>query len=380
MTELHDALENCLRAIEHGASVEAALKRYPKLAAELRPLLIAASMARDSARIHVPLDVRRRGRSKLQRQVAEMEEQAAPRRRRFIPMFPRLAITGILAGALLLTSTGLVSASSASIPGDQLYPVKRTWESMQLLFVFNPQQRDLMESSFEQERLDEISELIGMRKSEAISFSGILVRQSDGHWVVSGIPVSVSASTNLPAGKVAEGLPISISGVTRSDGVVEAQQIQVLQPGSSLPPLEPSENSDHEGKLPQEEGDGMATAVPSLPSPTPSVSPANPTSSQQGPTFQYSGVVQSMVGNVWRINGQLVRVEGADISGEVTIGSMVRFQGYYSSDGTIAVTTMEPQQPTSTSTKHGGSSGGQSSGGEGEGEGGGSGSGGGEGP
>ncbi len=373
-TELYDALENCLQAMERGASIDAALKRYPKLAGELRPLLAAASMARGSSRIHVPMDVRRRGRSRLQQRAAELEETRVGGRRRIIPVFPRMALTGLLVAALALTSTGLVSAASATIPGDQLYPVKRTWESVQLFFVFNPQQRDLMESSFEQERLDEISELIGRRQAAPISFSGILARRSDGNWVVSGIPVSVSSTTSLPANNLAQGVPISITGVTRPDGVVEAQQVQVLQPGSSLPPLEPSENVGHEGNSPSEEGDTVATPMPS---PTPSATQqSSPTSQPGNTTYQYSGVVQSMVGNVWRINGQLVRVQGADISGEVTVGSMVRFQGYYSPDGTFVVTTMEPQQTSGSNTKHGGSGGGE---GEGGGDGGG-GSGGGEGP
>ncbi len=364
MTELHDALENCLQAIERGATVEAALRRYPKLARELRPLLLAAVSARDAARLHVPLDVRRRGRSMLQQRAAELEEsRVSPRR--IIPFFPRLAITGIVAAALVLTSTGLVSASSASIPGDQLYPVKRTWESVQLLFVFNPQQHDLMESSFEQERLDEISELLGKRKAESITFSGILARQPNGGWAVSGIPVSMSGSTSLPSSSLVDGLPISISGTTRPDGMVEAQQIQVLQPGSSLPPLEPSEGSDHEGKAPQEEG---ATSAAPTRVPSPVTGATQPSASAAGPThttYQFSGVVQTMAGNVWRINGQMVHVETATVNGQVTIGSIVRFTGYYSSDGTFFVTNMAPQSGNSNSNSKGGGSG-ESGGGEGE--------------
>ncbi len=366
MTELHDALENCLQAMERGASLDAALKRYPDLAGELRPLLVAASMAKDSARVHVPLDVRRRGRSRLQQRAAELGASRLSPRRRMIPAFPRLALTGILAAALVLTSTGLVSASSASIPGDQLYPVKRTWESVQLLFVFSPQQRDLMQSSFEQERLDEISELLGRRQAAPISFSGILARRSDGNWVVSGIPVSVTGSTNLPTGSVTDGVPITVSGVTRQDGVLEAQQIQILQPGTFLPPLEPSENSGHEGGSSQEEGDSIATPAPS---PTPNATPQSTPDSQSTPTsYQYSGIVQSMVGNTWQINGQVVRVDAAVIGGQVTVGSLVRFQGYYSADGTFVVTSIQPQTGTSN-TKHNGNGGegGDSGGGENEG-------------
>lgn len=375
MTELYDALEKCLEAMEHGASIETALRRYPGLAAELRPLLAASLMARSSSRIHVPLDVRRRGRSRLQQQVAQREAARGASRRRMIPAFPRIALTAILAAALVLTSTGLVSASSASLPGEQLYPVKRTWESFRLLFAFSPQQHDIMESEYEQERLNEISELLGQGKAAPISFSGILAQQADGRWVVSGIPVSVTAAT-LPTTQVVNGVPINVTGITRSDGVVEAQQIQVLQPGASLPPLEPSE-SNQESHGQGEEGEGAPTLVAS---PTPSASKSGTSGSEtEHVSYQYSGVIQSMQGNVWTINGQVVHVDAAQISGQATVGSIVRFSGYYNSDGTFVVTVVEPQSGGS-GNKHspsGGGEGGDSGQGGDSGEGSGSG---GEGP
>lgn len=360
MTELQDALENCLQAMERGASVETALRRYPGLAAELRPLLDAASLARDARRVYVPSSVRRRGRSQLLERAAELNQARAPRRR-VIPAFPRMALTGLLAAALVLTSTGLVSASSASLPGDQLYPVKRTWESVRLLFALNPGERDLMESDFEQERLDEALELLGRRKAQAISFSGILARQANGNWIVSGIPVSITAATGLPAGTLQEGLPVTVSGTTRPDGVVEVQQVQVLQPGASLPPLEPSEKSGGEDNAPGEEGDhgSAATAAPNLDS-TAAAPAATYTS------YQYSGVVQSVTGNVWVINGQTVHVDAADISGQVTVGSLVRFFGYYDAQGTFVVTSIQPQKSSGGSeTKSGGKATSEPHGGEG---------------
>ncbi len=368
MTDLYDALENCIEAMERGASIETALKRYPKLASELRPLLAASVMAKNSSRIHVPLDVRRRGRSKLQQRLDEMETAQPVRSRRMIPAFSRFALTTILASALLLTSTGLVSASSASLPGEQLYPVKRTWESVRLLFVFNPQQRDLLESGYEQERLDEIYELLGRRQTAPIAFSGILAQQADGKWMVSGIPVSVTGSTSLPATNVVNGVPISVSGVTRSDGVVEAQQIQVLQPGSSLPPLEPSENTGRESQSSGEEGDTSPTVVapPTPQATTPQATKPGPTGSQPGETsYQYSGVIQSMQGNLWTINGQTVRVDPTQVGNEATVGEIVRFKGYYNADGSFVVTSLEPQYTSTSTPKHSGSGSQPSGGGEG---------------
>jgi len=336
MTEISDALEDCLEAMARGASLDHALKRYPQLDSELRPLLRASLMARDAARINVPAEVRRRGRSQLIDQVRQGKGTQA--RGRMIPLFPRLALTAVFLAVLVLTSTGLVSASSTSLPGQQLYPVKRTWESVRLLFTFSSQQRDLMESGYEQERLDEISELLGRRISAPISFSGLLSRQVGGQWTISGIPVAVGATTTLPAAAVNDGEPVTVIGVTRPDGVVDAQQIQLLQPGVALPPLEPSEpheQGDHES-----ESDGhTVTPAPPPAATLPATQPQGAAS--QPSTYQFSGVVQSMQGNVWTINGQSVYLDAAQVDAQVTVGSSVRFHGYYGADGRFIVTSIE---------------------------------------
>lgn len=347
MTKLYDALENCLEAIEQGAGLEQSLQRYPNLAGELRPLLEAALTARSASRVHVPLEVRRRGRGRLISQVQILEESGGGRVRRAIPMFPRLAASIILVTALVLTSTGLVSASSGSLPGQQLYPVKRTWETVRLLFVFSPEQRDLLQSGYNQERIDETSELLGRRLAAPISFSGILASQSDGQWLVSGIPVSVTGSTIVPAGPLWVGVPITINGITRADGQVEAQHIDVLEPGSSLPPLAPSEDTESELKSPTQ------TGVSSTPVPTPTMRAAQPAPSAtegEHTSYQFTGVVQSANGTVWQINGQPVQIDSAQIRGQVNVGSIVRFQGYYDADGKFIVTSIEPQTGGSEST------------------------------
>src|SRR5512142_2154090 len=101
MIELYDALDNCLQALARGATMENALRRYPELADELRPLLEAALVARGSGRIHVPLDVRRRGRDRLLKRSAALAEQRPGTRRRVIPLFPRMALTILIAAALV---------------------------------------------------------------------------------------------------------------------------------------------------------------------------------------------------------------------------------------------------------------------------------------
>jgi len=351
MNKLHDALEYCLQNLEQGQDLDSVLKRYPDLAKQLRPVLEASLRARTSGDISVPGDVQRRGRARLLQRTAEMREAKRAPRRRMIPMFSRWAITLGVAGTLFLSSTGLVSASSGTLPGDQLYPVKRTWEDVRLLFVFNPQGRNVLESQYEQERLNEIDELLMKGRSASITFSGLITNQQNRQWLVSGIPVTVTNSTRLPADVISNGVPVTVIGTTHNDGTVDAQEVQLLQPGVSLPPLEPSGDNDQNGETDNENHDSQTaptavnnnsqpTSVPVIVT-TPVLAEPQSLSQQPQKGYEFSGVVESMQGNMWNINGQSVIADQAQIDGAVKVGSAVKFEGYYDATGQFIVTKVE---------------------------------------
>jgi hypothetical protein len=325
MTNLHDALEVCLQAITDGQSPETALSFYPELRAELEPLLRAVQAARGPAYADFPEEVRRRGRSRFLQRAAQIREGRAAPSSRPISFLPRTAITLAVVVVLVLSSTGLVSASSGALPGDQLYGVKRSWEDLRLLLVAQPQQRYLLESEFDQERLNEIGGLLARRRAESISFAGLVMRKNDGTWVVSGIPVSITSSTRLPSNVVAASAPVQIAGITRSDGVVEARQIALLQPGVALPPLEPSDDGAEAGQ----ESHASAAATPGPVAAAPTAEASQPVPGEAAQPHQFLGIVQSISANEWQINGQPVYLDGADVAASIQVGSEVRFEGYY---------------------------------------------------
>lgn len=336
MSKLQDALQDALVAISNGETLESTLERTPELSEELRPLLRAAMIAGAVGNMEPGAEARRRSRAKILRRAAVLRGVQVRHSRRIIPALPRLAITLGLVSMLALTSTGLVSASNGALPGDQLYPVKRSWEGVQLLLMLRPQERQLLESHFEQERLDEIDELLTKGQPAEIMFSGLVMHQQDGSWIISGIPVSITRLTSLPAAAIAEGSPVSIAGYTRSDGAVEARRVDVLGPGVPLPPLEPSE-SEEERPTADAQGSGV------IPTATPRPVDAGPEPATQAPqSFAFSGVVQSMGDTTWRINGQTVYVDQAAILGTVKVGSEVKLEGYYDPNGSFVVTMIQP--------------------------------------
>ena len=243
--KLYEALEVCLQALETGASIESVLKRYPQMADELRPILEASVRAQSLAAPSVPEGVMQRGRARVLGHAAEMRALTrGPRRSMF--SFPRLATSLALALIFVLSGTGLVRAASGALPGDNLYPVKRTWEDIRLLLAFSSEGREVLEDEFEQERVNEVDELLAEGRHETISFAGLVTEQDGDYWVVSGIPVQITPNSKLPVEPVTLGASVVVKGRTNLQGFVEAERIDLLEPGISLPPFEPVEIEDPE--------------------------------------------------------------------------------------------------------------------------------------
>ena len=346
---LSDALETCLKSLEEGRTLDSALKLFPDLEAELRPILETALQARTLAVSSIPSIAQQRGRTRLLQRASELRQtkRGPSTIKRRLPAFPRLAVTLGLVSVFVLSSTGLVGASSNSLPGDQLYPVKRMWESVQLSFVFNQQGRETLQSEFDQERLNEIDQLLMKNRAQQVTFSGLITKQKDGIWLVSGIRVLVTNTTRLSSTQISNDIPVTVIGTTRSDGVLEADQIRSLQPGSMLPPLGPSNNNSNSGGQ-----KAVSTLLPiRTESPIVLQTPVAPSAAPQ--SFAYTGVLQKEEGMNWTINGQSVSVDQAQVTGKIDLGSVVRFEGYYSDSGSFVVTTIETESPVTPSHSKG---------------------------
>ncbi len=303
-----DALEYCLRAIQDGASVEAVLMRYPDMADELRPLLETARQARELKGPGPSPDTINRTRARLIQQAAHMRPK---RRTAVLPLVQRLGFSLALASVLLLSGTGLVRASSSTLPGDNLYPVKRTWEGVRLSFVANAGQRDALESEYEQERLDEVAQLLQKGRQAPITFSGLVTSQAGGQIMVSGVPVILSSETQFSGSPVLQGAAVIVTGMTDALGQVAAMQVQVL-PSGSLVPVAEVQRSGTEG----EGTDGHSS------------------------TFHLEGTVNSIQGGLLVVDGRSVHIDQAQMP-PLVVGDMVEVKGYFTADGSFYATEVE---------------------------------------
>jgi uncharacterized membrane protein YgcG len=213
-----------------------------------------------------------RNRVKLLEHAAGMREAKASLSSQsiWLASLRRIAVTLAVIAILFASGTGLVRAASTTLPGDNLYPVKRTWEDVLLLFTFNLQQRETLEIQHENERLDELNELFAKGLSAKVDFAGTVALQHGLQWRVAGIPVVISAQTEMPDQPVVVGTAVRVIGVTGADGIVQAERVKLLPAGAKLPDVkdEPEiEQENNEGPNQQTEdnsGPGSEGEMPEV--------------------------------------------------------------------------------------------------------------------
>lgn len=256
MNDLYEALEMCLQDIEQGADIDTVLFRYPDLADELRPILEASRNA-SSLAVPVPsVEVVRRNRARVLQRAAQMRESRRSSRRIWLVSLRRVVVTLAVVTILFVSGTGLVRAASTTVPGDQLYPVKRTWEDVLVLFAFNSQQRDALEVEHENERIQELQEVFAEKRSVEVEFAGRVTSQNGTSWMIAGVPVVISAQTEIQGQGIVVGSAVQIKGHTQADGSVVAEKVELLPPGAILPNVgeeQEFEENDHENLNPQQE-------------------------------------------------------------------------------------------------------------------------------
>ena len=121
-TNLETILDVCANEIAEGrASLDDCLRRYPEHAAQLRPLLSAATLL-SRARAVVP-DPAYKARARAQ---LTIHMQQHPQRRRVSPIFWRFSIA--LATVMLLFLASGTAFAQGARPGDALYNWKLTSE------------------------------------------------------------------------------------------------------------------------------------------------------------------------------------------------------------------------------------------------------------
>ena len=224
-----EILEECLRRIQQGETLESVLAEHATLADQLRPLIEAARLV--SKPIYVPQAARARSQARFlaaARQARRDETNQARSRlahdlRQPVLLWSWLPVRIVAALALVLTLLtsgfyGVNQVAAQSIPGDRFYPVKRAVEQVQLQFAPNVATRLKLETEFNQRRSVEVEHLIQDSRPEPVEFTGFATQEVSGKWVINGIPVDLTPAQEkkLAGSKVL----VQVHGHIQPDGSV----------------------------------------------------------------------------------------------------------------------------------------------------------------
>ena len=173
-----------------------------------------------------------------------------------------------------------MAVSAQALPGDNLYNLKLATENTRLFFTRDSVRRMELEQTYDQERADEVEELIQHSRSSEVTFTGSLTQTSPTEWQVANVRVFVTPQTQITA-QDQPGILVEVHGFLQADGAIVADRIRPL-------------------------------------------------------VYSFSGNLQLKTGDQWVISGiKVMLAPRTVIKGSPTIGSLVTVQGVRLADGSL---------------------------------------------
>ncbi len=131
-----DILNECLERVEAGEDVSRCAGAYPEHEEELLPLLTVAAATRAASDLPSSADAKTRIRLRFTQAVADAQPSQRGRiPARLRPMAKPLALAFVAVAVTAVAAGGTTLAASNSVPGEPLYWVKTTKESISIRFV-----------------------------------------------------------------------------------------------------------------------------------------------------------------------------------------------------------------------------------------------------
>lgn len=144
-------------------------------------------------------------------------------------------------GLLMIAAGGVVSASAQALPGEALYPVKLLADNLQIALAFNPEARAELEQQIQNERLQEVEQVLERGDAVTVNLTGEITAIGEGTIEVNGIQIKVDPEFIAQSG-LKVGDKVTVKGSTTSNGSIQASQIIV---GTSMiiniPTVDPSQ-------------------------------------------------------------------------------------------------------------------------------------------
>lgn len=220
-------LTECLAAIEVGATVDQLLDRYPAFAAQLdAPLRVAVRLREMGGEaMHTQPVAQALSRAKFLAQAAVVRPM--PTRALFAAWLMRPLVSLVTVIVLVaIVGGGVLGASAASLPGDPLYTVKRSFETLQLSLARDPAHQVSLEEFYARRRMDEVKAVQSSKRAASVQFTALVEAVNGDVLTVGGFAVQVLSNT-VVHGTPRVGELVEVAGRTQSDGQIVADRIEV---------------------------------------------------------------------------------------------------------------------------------------------------------
>lgn len=227
-------LAEALAALDRGEDVDTVLADYPEAADELASFLETAAYARETLDYFEPPSAAglSAGRRRMLEAAARKRETATSSGWQSalvaLGQWFRTPARGLTTAAMLLAlfvvaGGAIVVVAADSLPGDPLYPVKRTVERVRLTVATDPAARAALRAQFNQERQAEAQAVAAMGRHAELQFEGTLQHRMDGTWIVDGIELVVEPGA--VEGEPTVGSPVVVEVVSPGDGTLHARHM-----------------------------------------------------------------------------------------------------------------------------------------------------------
>ncbi len=221
--DITNAFNDCVDRLAEGQSIEDCVRRYPQYSSALRPMLEAGLLVQ---RMRIQTTDVLAAQTRVRRRFEDALRASVPKRtnpaRRFVYALAAILIIGFISVVSLST------VSQGSLPGDPLYGVKTFSEGLQRSLFDN----DTLEASFNQQRIQEIQQLLALGRSEQVTFNGIITSQNGANWIIASLPIIVQS--DVPNAAVAHvGDEVTVTALTSELKTLTALSIQIAEANES---------------------------------------------------------------------------------------------------------------------------------------------------
>jgi len=184
--------ESLERLLVKGESLEQCLQRYPEQAAELKPLLETALVAREASTIQPRPDFRARARYQFR---SALKETAVGKGHTSWGWFPRWATVMAIVLVLVLGGGGTVAAADSSMPDSPLYSVKLATEQVRMTLTSSQIGKARLCAELADRRVTEIAYMAGEGNTGQVE---IITQRLDRHLALLTVAVLAQRGDEAP--------------------------------------------------------------------------------------------------------------------------------------------------------------------------------------